>query len=155
VATGVINADNFFEYSFLSHPGNPLIDGRLFFHTPDNQKVMIVKQLKHSEKPNEKVTSINFIHIEKWYKQLKTRLSKIALDYIIIYLFITNKTITQIPLKMPDNLLIVHSKNLVHYFGPVVSQFAELTKFNNQEETIEYESDNEEYFEQNLCDEEM
>ena len=121
MATGVINADNFFEYAFLSHPGNPLIDSRLFFRTPDNQKVMIVKQLKHLEKPDEKVTSINFIHVEKWYKQLKTLLSKIALDYIIIYLFITNKTITQIPLKMLNNLLIVHSKNLVHYFGPVVS----------------------------------
>ncbi len=123
------------------------MDGRLFFRTVDNQKIMIVKQLKHLEKPGQKITTVPFWQVQKWYIQLQKCFENVAEEYKIIYLFITNKQITHIPQHMPDNLMLVDASIISTYYGPFVAQFVELMAYCDDGEEFESEPDEEDLFE--------
>lgn len=65
------------------------------------------------------------------------RLVTIAEDFHILYLFITNKTITNVPEEIPANLMLVHAENIMSYYVPFVAQFAELTNFKETQDIFE------------------
>lgn len=140
--------NEFFRYTFLCKTGNPCVDGRTFFKSSEGSKpVMLVKQLKHLQKADTKqeITTINYIHIEHWFNSLQKRLQIFEQEYTVIYLFITNKRITNIPEDLPASLAIVHSENIQLYYGPFVAQFAQLTEFKLEGELEEEESDLDDY----------
>jgi hypothetical protein len=140
--------NEFFRYTFLCKAGNPCVDGRTFFKSSEGSKpVMLVKQLKHLQKADTKqeITTINYIHIEHWFNSLQKRLQIFEQEYTVIYLFITNKRITNIPEDLPASLAIVHSENIQLYYGPFVAQFAQLTEFKLEGELEEEESDLDDY----------
>ncbi len=108
---------------------------------------MIVKQMKHFEKPDQKITTVPFKQVQKWYKQLSKCFENIAEEYKIIYLFITNKQITNLPKSMPDNLMLVDASVISTYYGPFVAQFGKLMAYSDDGEEFESEPDEEDLFE--------
>lgn len=115
------------DYAFLC-TDSLMVDGRIFFNTPKNKKIMVVKYYYtgHS-KENANSSTIEFEQVKAWQERLKKSLVKFAEVYRILYFFITNKTIKSFHKSfIPENLMLVHSENFVFYYGPFIAQFAEL-----------------------------
>jgi hypothetical protein len=101
-----------------------------------------VKQLKHGlqavkQKANNgsKSKTIPWKTVCTWLTSTQALLTQWEAEYKIIYVFITNKTITNIPepqfVAWPSNLTVVHKPCLLDYYGPTVYQFASLSPDDN------------------------
>lgn len=75
--------------------------------------------------------TIPWVTVTNWYEQAKDALVAWADEFEIIYVFITNKTITEVVSAnsklWPNNLIVVHKPCLSHYFGPTITQIALLS----------------------------
>jgi len=91
--------------------------------------------MKHGIPPNDpgvKNKTITWATVTNWHTQTSDALVKWKSEYEIIYVFITNKTITNIidpnATNWPENLIVVHKPCLLTYFGPTINQIAILSE---------------------------
>jgi hypothetical protein len=114
--------------------GNPLVDIKSFYATPEGKQIKFVRQMKHGLQADDaaaKGKTIPWVTVTNWYEQAKDALVALADEFEIIYVFITNKTITEVVSAnsklWPNNLIVVHKPCLSHYFGPTITQIALLS----------------------------
>lgn len=97
-----------------------------------------MKQLKHglqvakqNSKNGAKNKTIPWQTVCSWLASAQALLTQWEAEFQIIYVFITNKTITSIPdpqfVAWPSNLIVVHKPCLLDYYGPTVYQIASLS----------------------------
>lgn len=94
-----------------------------------------MKQLKHGLRTDkakaQRGKTIPWLTVVEWRKSTAMLLKKWEAEYDIVYVFITNKTITNIPapeyVEWPTDLIVVHKPCLASYYGLTVYQIAALS----------------------------
>jgi hypothetical protein len=109
---------------------NPLVDIRSVYAGNRGKPIMIVKQMKHSQKGREETAP--WVEISLWFKQVQDKmvLLKYPHHYDVVYVFITNRRITNMPKTIDLGLAVVSHENLSQYFGQSVALLAQLVSPN-------------------------
>ncbi len=103
------------------------IDGKYLLNLFHRGKpIMIVKQMKHSQKGSEE--TVQWVEISQWFKATQKKMTQLRYDnhYNIVYVFITNRRIMNMPKTIDLGLAVVYAENLVQYFGQSVALLAQL-----------------------------
>jgi hypothetical protein len=110
---------------------NPLVDIRsVYGSNQEGNPIMIVKQMKHSQKGSEE--TVPWVEISQWFKETQTKMTQLKYNthYNIVYVFITNRRITNMPKTIDLGLAVVSHENLSQYFGQSVALLAQLVSPN-------------------------
>jgi hypothetical protein len=91
---------------------------------------MIVKQMKHSQKGREE--TVPWVEISLWFQQVQDKMAllKYTRHFDVVYVFITNRRITNMPKTIDLGLAVVSHENLSQYFGQSVALLAQLVSPN-------------------------
>jgi len=112
---------NIFSGVFVCRAGNALIDYRAYFRSSINghKPVALFFQAKHSG-VQVAGNSVTLDWLMAWYNKCSDAFAKVALEYRVGFVLVTNRVVTLPSVKnWPDNLLVISRTELSTYLGPL------------------------------------